>query len=205
MVMLPLLLVLCLGGWRLNTMLQTQAMPQTQAGLDETLTGLIEPIAGAGNIRISISQNAAGQKTALVVLNALSKDAVAQIETVKRIVLTGANIDLEVGDTVVIEQVPFASSISGGLSTDNMIELGVFVALLGLMAIAAVKNRDSEIASVPQTEASFRARPQSLDIEAAVSKNAPSVPRQTSKLAKSINEDPAAAAEVLRGWMRGAA
>lgn len=205
MVILPLLLVLCLGGWRLNTMLQTKTMPQTQAGLDETLTGLIEPIAGAGNIRISISQNAAGQKTALVVLNALSKDAVAQIETVKRIVLTGANIDLEVGDTVVIEQVPFASSISGGLSTDNMIELGVFVALLGLMAIAAVKNRDSEIASAPQTEASFRARSQSLDIEAEVSKIAPSVPRQTSKLAKSINEDPAAAAEVLRGWMRGAA
>ena len=205
MVVLPLLLVLCLGGWRLNTMLQTQATPQPPSGLDETLTGLVEPIAGMGNIRISISENLAGHKTALVVLNALSKDAVAQIETVKRIVLTGANIDLEAGDTVVIEQVPFASSMSGGLSTDNMIELGIFVALFGIMAMAAVKNRDSETVSVPQAEASFRARSQGLDIEAVASKTAPSAPRQTSKLAKTINEDPAAAAEVLRGWMRGAA
>lgn len=205
LIMLPLLLVLCLGGWRLNTMLQTQASPQPQAGLDETLTGLVEPIAGAGNIRISISENAAGHKTALVVLNALSKDAVAQIEVVKRIILTGASIDLEAGDSVVIEQVPFASNMSSGLSTDNMIELGVFAALLGLMAMAALKSRDSDVASLPQADGSLRARSQSLDIETMATKTPAGAPRQTKNLAKTVNEDPAAAANVLRGWMRGTA
>lgn len=203
MVMLPLLLVLCLGGWRLNTMLQTQTAPHPQAGLDETLTGLVEPIAGAGNIRISISENAAGQKTGLVVLNALSKDAVAQIEAVKRIILTGASIDLEAGDSVVIEQVPFASNMSSGFSTDNMIELGAFVALLALMAMAALKSRDGDTASLPRAETSLRARPQDIDIETMATKTVASAPRQTNNLAKTVNEDPAAAAEVLRSWMRG--
>ena len=114
--------------------------------LEQELTHLIEPIAGAGNVRVSVKGGNA--RKYLVLLNGpqLNADQPSDIKTSAEAIIKSAAPFNAAKDTLTLSQFPFAYSVSGELTTLEIAEfsgLGLICILL-LAGLAQPALRETQ-------------------------------------------------------------
>ena len=191
--------VIALGllAWRGSTLLTADhPLPASATPLEASLMNLVDPVAGAGNARISVTTTATGGRTVLVLLEA------AKASTIESLVTTAARLDVAAGDLLVIQTAPFARGAPGRPDAEAYGELALLALLAGLAGWLGFASRtDSE---VPRTVTEHPQAP----IEAPVRPLATTAVRPlrtvpvTSDVAELARKDPARAAVILRGWMK---
>ncbi|MCF6328546.1 MAG: hypothetical protein L3J02_01930, partial [Henriciella sp.] len=127
--------------------------PQNGSTTEQSLINLLEPVAGAGNIRVSI--HGRFDRTVLVLINgpqvatAASEATTLEIETI-----TKAALALDTArETLTLSQFPFADRPQASLSSLEMAELvglGLLCALLTVMLIAPPSQADAGHKTPPQ-------------------------------------------------------
>ena len=194
------LLATILGCWRAADIFSADTPDwQPASATEASLMGILEPVAGEGNIRLSVTGDAGTGRTVMVLLSSKAADAAPTIE---RLATSVAMIQPAAGDQLIVEQAAFAGGFPGQPSTEEWIELVLLGALSLVLAWlgfapAAAPAVASGLAALPEPE-----RAVSADVlPAARPKPQPaSHPDQAADLAR---KDPAKAASVLRSWMRG--
>ena len=194
--------VIALGllAWRGSALLTVDhALPASATPLEASLMNLIDPVAGAGNARISVATTAAGGRTVLVLLDAAEA---AKASTIESLVTTAARLDVAAGDLLVIQTAPFARGAPGRPDSQAYGELALLALLAGLAGwLGFAPRTDSEVpgTTVQQPKAPMVAPVRPL---------APTAVRPlrtvpvTSDVAELARKDPARAADILRGWMK---
>lgn len=191
-------LALGLLAWR-GAGLLTQPGPSAAASPAEAaLADVLSPVAGPGLSRVSLSWNAEGGRTLLLLID---ESAAPRLGDLQRIAPVAAGLSAEKGDRLVIETVTFATGLPGrpGLAAwAELIGLAVLVLLAGL--ITHLSGRSAP-AAAPAT--------QILSAPAPMSAERPREPVRTIRpvpaaepAAEIARRDPAKAAAVVRGWMR---
>lgn len=198
------LISLGLLAWRVSTSLSSAPSAQINSPAAASVLNIVEPLLGAENIRVAISE-AGGSKSAVVVVNArVFSGNPSQIKTLKSLVTETAGLNLEGGDRLRIEQTPFVSSGLASRSVTDFVEwLGLItIALLGV-STAMTRPRQTaqphigfdvieptiETVSDPILPATEPVRrPTSIGVEDA---------------AALARQNPKQAARVVRGWLQG--
>ena len=121
--------------------------PQSGSATEQSLINLLEPIAGSGNIRVSVQGSF--DRTVLVLFNGpqvateASEAITLEIETI-----TKAALALDPArDTLTLSQFPFATTSQASISSLEMAELvglGLLCALLTVMLIAPPSRTDTD-------------------------------------------------------------
>ena len=196
--LLMLFLALALGVWRASDLL-TGAAPASRNPAESSLMTLIDPIAGPGNARVTITPNAEGGRTFFLLLDAAAAPAAADLQ---RILPDAAGLDFTGGDKLVIEQVAFARGLPGRPDAAAWLELGA----LGLISLISAGLALSTLRpSAPPVLAAPKDAPVRSPLEARPETVRPlrAVPAITAPEASDLAQrDPARAAAVLRGWMK---
>lgn len=164
--------------------------------LEQELTHLIEPVAGQGNVRVSV--RGGETRTYLVLLNGpqLTADQPSDIKISAEAIIKSAAPFNTAKDTLTLSQFPFAQSVSGELTTLEIAEfsgLGLICILL-LAGLVQPASRQTE----PRTET--RATPEPVPTETP----ARPISRQTTqptRAAELAANDPDGTVRVLRSWM----
>ena len=194
-----LFLALSLCVWRASNLL-TGAESEPKSPAEASLARLIDPVAGPGNSRISIAFNAEGGRTVFVLLD---MPAAPMAGDLQRILPEAAGLDPARGDKLIIDQAAFARGLPGRPDTSGWLELSALglislisagIALVTLRlphAAAPVARRPEEERVMPEARVEPMRALRSMPVPA---------PADASDVAQ---KDPARAAEVLRGWMRG--
>ncbi len=193
-----LFLALSLCVWRASSLL-TGSAAEPKSPAEASLASLIDPIAGAGNSRISIAFNAEGGRTVFVLLDMPAAPVAGDLQ---RILPEAAGLDPARGDKLLIEQAAFARGLPGRPDTSAWLELGA-LGLISLIsagiALATLRLRPAPALAPSRPEAE-RAIPEARgETLRALRPLAPPTAAEASDVAQ---KDPARAAEVLRGWMR---
>ena len=181
--------VIALGllAWRGSALLTADhALPASATPLEASLMNLVDPIAGAGNARISVTTTAAGGRTVLVLLDAAEAAKASMIES---LVTTAARLDVAAGDLLVIDSQAYG-------------ELALLALLAGLAGwLGFAPRTDSEVpgATMEHPKAPMEAPVRPLTTTAV--RPLRTVP-VTSDVADLARKDPARAADILRGWMK---
>lgn len=194
------LLATILGCWRAADIFTTNAPDwQPASATEASLMGILEPVAGAGNLRLSVTGDAGSGRTVMILLSSKAADVAP---TVERLAESVAMVQPEAGDQLIVEQADFANGHPGQPTTEEWIELGLLSALSILLAwlgFAPAGRPAPEVLTAAPTE------PVHTDtasiLPAATRKPMPVLePDEAADLAR---KDPARAASVLRSWMRG--
>ncbi|MBU1288953.1 MAG: hypothetical protein KJ871_14645 [Alphaproteobacteria bacterium] len=194
--------VIALGllAWRGSTLLTADhALPASATPLEASLINLVDPVAGAGNARISVTTTAAGGRTVLVLLDAAEA---ARASTIESLVTTAARLDVAAGDLLVIQTAPFARGAPGRPDSQAYGELALLALLVGLAGwLGFAPRADSE---VPGTTTEHPKAPMEAPVHSLTTtamRPLRTVP-VTSDVADLARKDPARAADILRGWMK---
>jgi len=198
--MLICALALGLLVWRGAAVLTGPAAPAPSSAAEAALADIVAPIAGPGLSRLSVTFNAEGGRTILIVLD---KRASAQIPELERIAALAAGIIPEQGDRLVIETVTFAAGIPGRPTPEQWAELiGLAVLALaggGLIAVSGtpltVQSPAAQLISAPA------AAPERTPAQTPRAPRPVPVAQPTEAAAEIARRDPARAAAVVRGWM----
>jgi flagellar biosynthesis/type III secretory pathway M-ring protein FliF/YscJ len=187
-------------GWRASLLLTATNTPPAHASpLETSLLNLVEPVAGPGKARISVTRDAGAGRTVLVLLDVSASDSAPTIE---RLVQTAARLDPGAGDALVIEQAAFARGTPGRPSSSAYGELsmlGLLAALLGWLAFGPARETETAASvEAPHHPASTPLRPMTEPALRPVRTALPSA-----DAADLVRKDPARAADILRGWMSG--
>ena len=193
-------LALGLLAWR-GAGLLTQPGPLAAASPAEAaLADVLSPIAGPGLSRVSLSWNAEGGRTLLLLID---ESAAPRLGDLQRIAPVAAGLSAEKGDRLVIETVTFATGLPGrpGLAAwAELIGLAALVLLAGL--ITHLSGRSAP-APVPATQILPAPVPMSQPAERPREPVRAIRPVPAAEPAAEIaRRDPAKAAAVVRGWMR---
>lgn len=196
--MLVAVLALGLLAWRGTGLLTRPAAPLAASPAEAALADLIAPVAGPGLTRLSVSYNAAGGRTVLILLD---ETAAARIPDLQRIAPLAAGLIPERGDQLVIETLAFAPGLPGRPDPAAWLELaglgllvifGGALALLTGQAPSAPQPALQTLASITPAAERQREAPRPVRAVAAAPESA------ASELAR---RDPARAAAVVRGWL----
>ena len=196
------LIVILLGCWR-GTSLFTQPVDEWVPGSDveASLMGILEPVAGKGNIRLSVT----GKGTSHSVLILLATRASEAAPTLERLTISALMMNPEEGDQLVIEQAAFARGVPGRPSAAGWTELGLYGALLAMLAWIGLKPSDA--APVADAKRAKTAEPVEAALEPALVekrvKAKPALTAEPGAAAKLVQKDPARTASILRSWMHG--
>ncbi len=198
--MLVCALALGLLAWRGAAVLTgpTAAAPSNAA--EAALADIVSPIAGPGLSRLSVTFNAEGGRTVLILLDERASPNIPELE---RIATLAAGILPEQGDRLVIETVTFAAGIPGRPAPEQWAEL------IGLAVLAIAGGA---LIVLPATSATVHTPPAQLISApaAAPERTASETPRAPRPVpvappveaaAEIARRDPARAAAVVRGWM----
>ncbi len=173
--------------------------PQSGSATEQSLINLLEPIAGAGNIRVSI--HGRFERTVLVLFNgpqaatAASEAIMLEIETI-----TKAALALDTTrETLTLSQFPFATTSQASISSLKMAELvglGLLCALLTVMLISPPGRADAEHKALPQD---VTAQPGNLRLV----KETPAAQVDTDidRAAQIAVNDPSGTAQLIRQWI----
>ncbi|KCZ55356.1 hypothetical protein HY29_12535 [Hyphomonas beringensis] len=195
------LIVILLGCWR-GTSLFTQPVDEWVPGSDveASLMGILEPVAGMGNIRLSVT----GKGTSHSVLILLATRASEAAPTLERLTTSALMMNPEEGDQLVIEQAAFARGVPGRPSAAGWTELGLYGALLAMLAWIGLKPSDVPAADAKRART---AEPVEAALEPALVekrvKAKPALTAEPGAAAKLVQKDPARTASILRSWMHG--
>ena len=201
--LLALVLVISLGCWRASNLVtqpEDAWVPGSQ--VEASLFGILEPVAGKGNLRLSVTEHNGAARTVLILL---SSDAGDTAPTIERLANSVAMIEPAAGDQLIVEHAEFANGLPGRLSVEGWVELGLFGAICALLVWIGSGASEVGSAKAPVSAEHKPAMPVRLDqIE-----NAPSPkPRPVRQIdpdmvADLARKNPARSASILRDWMRG--
>lgn len=196
--MLACALALGLLCWRAGALLTGPGAPVSASPAEAALADVLSPVAGPGLSRLSVTFNAEGGRTVLLLLD---DRAAGRLPELQRIAPIAAGLIPERGDRLVIETVAFAEGLPGrpdAAAWAELAGLGALVLIAGALAILAgkpapVSNPVAQILPAPQPverprEAPRAVRPVPVGLPA---DGAVDIARR----------DPARAAAVVRGWM----
>lgn len=193
-------LALALLAWR-GTSLLTRAPPAKAASpADAALAEVIAPVAGPGLTRLSVTHNAEGGRTLLILLD---ETASARIPELERIAPIAAGLIPERGDRLVIETVAFAPGLPGRPGLAEGLELGALAALVLLGGMIALMSRPAGPVSQPaaQTLSPVAAPAERPRDAARPVRVAPPAPAPEAAAVDLVRTDPSKAASVVRGWL----
>jgi len=173
--------------------------PQNGSATERSLINLLEPVAGTGNIRVSI--HGRFDRTVLVLFNGpqvATEDSEAitlEIETI-----TKAALALDTArETLTLSQFPFATTSQASISSLEMAELvglGLLCALLTVMLIAPPSRTDAEHKTLPQD---VTAQPSNLRL--VKEPPAAQVDAEIDRAAQIAVNDPTGTARLIRQWI----
>lgn len=194
-------LALGLLAWRSADLLTRPGPPVAASPPEAALADVLAPVAGPGLSRVSLSRNAGGGRTLLLLID---ESAAPRLGDLQRIAPVAAGLSAEAGDRLVIETVPFATGLPGRP------DLAAWAELAGLVALVLLAGLISHLSSagvasgapVPQVLAPALPVPQPAERSREPVRAIRPVPA-TGPAAEFARHDPARAAAVVRGWMRG--
>lgn len=190
-------LALGLLAWR-GAALLTQPGTVAASPAEAALADVLSPVAGPGLSRVSLSWNAEGGRTLLLLID---ESATPRLGDLQRIAPVAAGLSAEKGDRLVIETVTFATGLPGrpGLAAwAELIGLAALVLLAGL--ITHLSGRSAP-APVPATQILSAPAPMPAERPREPVRAIRPVPA-AEPAAEIARRDPAKAAAVVRGWMR---
>lgn len=168
----------------------------------QNLLNVIEPLAGAGNVRVSVRRAGNGVRNFLVMIDTTSGETGPLGQEIEAILVTAVGFNTALGDTLTVKEFPFARGTSAQPAAAELIELGLIGFLVILLSWGAFMPSRPETAPVykkrSKTErdpAPTRTRPVAVDLS-------PPAGSKTSSAAKAANEDPVGTAKIIRAWMR---
>jgi flagellar biosynthesis/type III secretory pathway M-ring protein FliF/YscJ len=191
-----------LGSWRASDLF-TQPVEAWVPGsaVETSLMGILEPVAGTGNIRLSVTGNGGSGRSVLILL---SSDASETAPTLQRLATSAILLSPETGDQLIIEQADFAHGVAGRPDATGWTELGLYALLCGLLAWVGFRApvdaaTEGKGAAVPVEPKAARVDPADISPKPKLR-----AVRQTDPDAASlVRKDPARTASILRSWMRG--
>ena len=197
-------IVIVLGCWRaadIFTQPEDEWLPVS--AVETSLLGILEPVAGKGNIRLSVGGDGRTGQSVLILLSSDARDAAPTIE---RLASSAVMLTPAAGDQLIIEEADFARGIPGRPTLAGWIELslyGILCSLLGWMGL-----RPQPVAIEPAGRSLAVRQNPPVEFDGA---GAASLPRKPSLLpaaepdaaASLARKDPARTATILRSWMRG--
>ena len=193
-------LALGLLAWRGAGLLTQPGPPAAASPAEAALADVLSPIAGPGLSRVSLSWNAEGGRTLLLLID---ESAAPRLGDLQRIAPVAAGLSAEKGDRLVIETVTFATGLPGrpGLAAwAELVGLAALVLLAGL--ITHLSGRSAPVpAPATQTLSAPMAMSQPAERPREPVRAIRPVPA-AEPAAEIARRDPARAAAVVRGWMR---
>ncbi len=196
--MLACALALGLLCWRGAALLTGPGAPVAASPAEAALADVLAPVAGPGLSRLSVTFNAEGGRTVLLLLD---ERASARLPELQRIAPIAAGIIPERGDKVVIETVSFAEGLPGRPDAAAWAELAGLGALVLIAGALALLTGKSAPVSVPAAQMITVPQPVERPREAPRAVRPAAVVPPADGAADIARRDPARAAAVLRGWM----
>jgi hypothetical protein len=191
-------LALGLLAWRGVGLLTQPGPPVAASPAEAALADVLSPVAGPGLSRVSLSWNAEGGRTLLLLID---ESATPRLGDLQRIAPVAAGLSAEKGDRLVIETVTFATGLPGrpGLAAwAELIGLAALVLLAGL-----ITHLSGRSAPVPAPATQILSAPAPMPVERPREPVRAIRPVPAAEPAAEIaRRDPAKAAAVVRGWMR---
>ena len=191
-----------LGSWRASDLF-TQPVEEWVPGsaVETSLMGILEPVAGKGNIRLSVAGDGGPGKSVLILL---SSEASATAPTLQRLATSALLLSPEAGDQLVIEQAEFARGVAGRPDMAGWTELGLYALLCGLLAWLGFRAPQEAAPESRGMENPADRTPLRVEAAEKVSRPKARPARQPdSEAAMLVRKDPARTASILRSWMRG--
>ncbi len=199
----PLALLVCalalaLLAWRGAALLTGPGAPVSANAAEAALSDIISPIAGPGLSRLSVTYNAEGGRTVLILLDIQAADRISDLQ---RIAPLAAGILPERGDRLIIETVAFAGGMPGRPDAAAWAELaGLGLLVLAGGALTVLTGRAAPVPAaiaqvMPASEPVERPREAARTLRAV-----PAAPASDAAI-EIARRDPARAAAVVRGWM----
>jgi len=185
--------------WRGAALLTGPGAPVSASPAEAALADILSPVAGSGLSRLSVSYNAEGGRTVLLLVD---ERAAARLPELQRIAPIAAGLIPERGDRLVIETVAFAEGLPGrpdAAAWAELTGLGALVLIAGALAFLSGRPARqpvpvAQILSAPQVEERPREVPRPI-------RPVPAATPPSSGAVDIARRDPARAAAVVRGWM----
>ena len=162
---------------------------------------MLSPIAGPGLSRVSLSWNPEGGRTLLLLID---ESAAPRLGDLQRIAPIAAGLSVEKGDRLVIETVSFAAGLPGRPGLAAWAELTGLTALVLLAGLITHLSGKGLLVQAPATQIISAPTPMPPPAERPREPLRAIRPVPVAEPAAEIaRRDPAKAAAVVRGWMRG--
>lgn len=198
-----LALAACLCLWRGSQIFTVDSSSLASGSPEETrLAGLLEPVAGTGKVRVSLRNGADGTAHYLVMLDRVPEEGAELPARIEAVVAAVTGYDLAAGDTLSVQQFPFAAGTSARPEPAALIEMGALAILCALLAGALMTRQESPVSQpveAPRADPSpVRLSPvRAMDADMIDDEAGPAL-RQAGQAASA---DPTGAAQVIRRWM----
>ena len=196
-------MLLGLGLWRgAAVFTQPAETPLELTQQQQTLIHVLEPIAGNGNVRVTVRSTGRKTRDILVLFDTTGSDAAQLASDIEAMLGAAIGFDATAGDTLTVREFPFVGGSSAAPQMAELAELGVIGLLIFLLSWGAFAPQKYVPEAAPNRSRSRklsedrppRTRPMAVDLSAPGSKSA--------SAAKTANEDPSGTAKVIRAWMR---
>lgn len=197
--------LLALGTWRAAEVFTQPAVSDAPISLEQQkLLNVIEPLAGAGNVRINVHRTDAGARDFLVMIDTAGTPARGLGSDIEAVLTKAAGFSAAAGDTLTVQEFPFAEGASARPQPSELGQLGIMALLVFLLSWGAFAPAPSSAAPAlvarkkdrkPTTTSTRRPRPVAVDI------SSPQASRAATA-AQTASENPAETAKVIRAWMR---
>jgi hypothetical protein len=191
-------LALGLLAWRGAGLLTQPGPPAAASPAEAALADVLSPVAGPGLSRVSLSWNAEGGRTLLLLID---ESATPRLGDLQRIAPVAAGLSAEKGDRLVIETVTFANGLPGRPGLAAWAELAGLAALVLLAGLITHLSGRSAPVPAPATEILSAPVPMPAERPREPVRAIRPVPA-AEPAAEIARRDPARAAAVVRGWMR---
>lgn len=192
--MLACALALGLLCWRGAALLTGPGAPVSASPAEAALADVLVPVAGPGLSRLSVTWNAEGGRTVLLLVD---ERASVRLPELQRIAPIAAGIIPERGDKLVIETVAFAEGLPGRPDAAAWAELAGLGALALIGGALALLSGTSARVSIPTAQ--ILPAPGPIERPRAIRPVA-AAPAADGAI-DLARRDPARAAAVVRGWM----
>lgn len=196
--MLACALALGLLCWRGAALLTGPGVPVSASPAEAALADVLSPVAGPGLSRLSVTYNAEGGRTVLLLLDGRAS---ARLPELQRIAPIAAGIIPERGDKLIIETVAFAEGLPGRPDAAAWAELAGLAALVLIGGVLALMAGQSAPIPVPAAQILPAPLPAERPREAPRAVRPVAAAPSPDVAVEIARRDPARAAAVVRGWM----
>ena len=198
--------LLGLVTWQATDVFTRPAVSEAPISVEQQkLLHVIEPLAGAGNVRLSVRRAGAGSRDFLVMIDTSATAARGLGEDIEAILTKAAGFSAATGDTLTVQEFAFASGANARPDSQDLAQLGIMGLLVFLLSWGAFAPAPSravpEITSRKKSrrnavdDAPRRSRPVAVDL-------AQTDTSTVSTAAKAAQKNPTETANVIRAWMR---